>query len=26
MTRGVCTAVDNYVIYFIPNLAVMEMI
>ena len=23
---GVCTAIDNYVIYFIPNLAVMEMI
>ena len=23
---GECTTVDNYVIYFIPNLAVMEMI
>ena len=23
---GVCSTVDNYVIYFIPNLAVMEMI
>lgn len=23
---GECTTVDNYIIYFIPNLAVMEMI
>lgn len=23
---GVCTAIDNYVIYFIPNLAVMEKV
>lgn len=23
-TLGVCTAVDNYVIYFIPHLAVMN--
>ena len=23
---GECTTVDNYVIYFIPNLAVMEMV
>ena len=23
---GICTEIDNYIIYFIPNLAVMEKV